>query len=126
MEYTIKKDEKYLLLSLNEEKLDAVISPELKADLIKYNQEGHKNIILNLEKVKYVDSSGLSAILVGNRICNDEGGKFVLSNLNPHVEKLITISQLQSVLNIQTTVEEAIEFVFLQELENDIKKDGND
>ena len=122
MEYSIKKDEKYILISLKEEKLDAIISPELKADFIKYNQEGFNNIILDLAQTKYIDSSGLSAVLVANRLCSDEKGSFVLANLNDHVMKLISISQLQSVLNITNSVEEAVDLVFMNELENDINK----
>lgn len=121
MEYSIKKDEKYIIIGLNEEKLDAIISPDLKADFLKYNQEGFKNIILDLKETKYIDSSGLSAILVANRLCNDEKGSFVLCNLNSHVKKLISISQLQSVLNISNSKEEAIDLVFMNELENNIK-----
>lgn len=123
MQYSIKKDEKYIKITLEEEKLDAVIAPNLKADLIKFNQEGFKNIILDLSSTKYIDSSGLSSILVGNRICSDEKGCFVLSNLNDHVMKLITISQLQSILNITKTSEEAVDFVFMHELENNIQED---
>ena len=68
---------------------------------------GEKNIILDLIKCKYCDSSGLSAILVANRLCKNANGTFVLSGLNEAVERLITISQLDSVLNISETVDEA-------------------
>ena len=68
---------------------------------------GEKNIILDLIKCKYCDSSGLSAILVANRLCKNASGTFVLSGLSEAVERLITISQLDTVLNITETVEEA-------------------
>ena len=120
MEYAIKKDEKYIQITLGEEKLDANIAPEIKADFIKYNQEGFRNIILDLTSTKYIDSSGLSALLVANRLCSDNKGSFVLSNLNDHVMKLITISQLTTILNITKTSEEAVDLVFMNELENEI------
>ena len=69
--------------------------------------KGEKNIILDLEKCQYCDSSGLSAILVANRLCKNAGGTFVLCGLNEAVERLITISQLDTVLSITATVEEA-------------------
>lgn len=120
MEYTIKKDEKYIILTLKEEKLDAVIAPDVKAELVKFEQDGFKNMILDLSHTKYIDSSGLSAILVGNRLCTNEKGSFVISNCSDHVMKLITISQLQSILNLTKTNQEAIDLVFMNELENDI------
>jgi len=121
MKYTIDKQEQYSLLKLHEEKLDSSIAPQLKSELITIHAEGVKNIILDLSDVKYTDSSGLSALLVGNRIVQEDGGIFVLCGLSEHTSKLIKISQLDSVLNILPTVEEAVDAVFMNEIENDLK-----
>ena len=120
MKYSIDKNEQYSILRLQEEKLDSPLSPALKSEFVTLNAEGIKNIIIDLTEVKYVDSSGLSALLVGNRIYNEDGGIFILSSLNDHVMKLIKISQLNNVLNILPTVEEAIDAVFLKEIESDL------
>lgn len=121
MKYTIDKQEKYSLLRLHEEKMDSSVAPNLKSELITLHAEGVKNIILDLSDVKYTDSSGLSALLVGNRIFQEEGGIFVLAALSEHTIKLIKISQLDSVLNITLTAEEAIDSVFMHEIEKDLK-----
>ena len=126
MKYTIDKQEKYCLLRLHEEKLDSSVAPGLKSELITLHAEGVKNIVLDLAEVKYTDSSGLSALLVGNRIVQEEGGIFILTTLSDHTMKLIKISQLDSVLNILPKVEEAIDAVFMHEIEKDLKdSDGN-
>lgn len=126
MKYTIDKQEKYALLRLHEEKMDSSVAPGLKSELITLHAEGVKNIILDLSDVKYTDSSGLSALLVGNRIFQEEGGIFVLASLSEHTIKLIKISQLDSVLNITLTPEEAVDAVFMHEIERDLKeRDGN-
>jgi len=122
MEYSIKKEEKYIVIGLKEDKLDAVIAPELKSEFIKLDQEGFKNMILDLSETKYIDSSGLSSILVANRLCSSNKGTFAITNISEHITKLITISQLNSVLNITKTNEEAIDLIFLNEMENDINK----
>lgn len=124
MKYTIDKQEKYALLRLHEEKMDSNIAPSLKSEMITMHAEGVKNIILDLTEVKYTDSSGLSALLVGNRIFQEDGGIFVLASLSEHTLKLIKISQLDSVLNILPSVEEAIDAVFMHEIEKDMK-DGD-
>ncbi|MEJ1240158.1 STAS domain-containing protein [Chryseolinea sp. T2] len=121
MKYTIDKQEKYSLLRLHEEKLDSSVAPGLKSELITLHAEGVKNIVLDLAEVKYTDSSGLSALLVGNRIVQEEGGIFILTTLSDHTMKLIKISQLDSVLNILPKVEEAIDAVFMHEIEKDLK-----
>jgi anti-sigma B factor antagonist len=126
MKYTIDKQEKYSLIRLHEEKLDSSIAPQLKSELITLHAEGVKNIILDLSDVKYTDSSGLSALLVGNRVIQEDGGIFVLSRLSDHTTKLIKISQLDSVLNILPTVEEAVDAVYMNELENDLRNSESD
>lgn len=125
MKYTIDKQEKYSLLRLHEEKLDSNVAPALKSELITLHAEGIRNIILDLAEVKYTDSSGLSALLVGNRILQEDGGVFVLATLSDHTLKLIKISQLDSVLTIVPTVEEAVDSVFMHEIEKDMKDETN-
>jgi anti-sigma B factor antagonist len=125
MKYTIDKQEKYAMLRLHEEKLDSGVAPNLKSELITLHAEGVSNIILDLSEVKYTDSSGLSALLVGNRIVQEDGGIFVLTALSDHTMKLIKISQLDSVLNILPKVEEAIDAVFMHEIERDLKDSDN-
>lgn len=124
MKYTIDKQEKYSLVRLHEDKLDSAIAPNLKSELITLHAEGVRNIILDLSDVKYTDSSGLSALLVGNRIMQEDGGIFVLTCLSDHTAKLIKISQLDSVLNIMPKVEEAVDTVFMHEIEKDLKDSG--
>lgn len=101
--------------------MDSSIAPNLKSQMITMQAEGIRNIILDLTDVKYTDSSGLSALLVGNRIFQEDAGIFVLAKLSEHTMKLIKISQLDSVLHILPTVEEAIEAVFMHEIEKDMK-----
>ncbi len=126
MKYSIEKEEKYCLLTLNEGKLDTTIAPSLKSEFLTINAEGTSNLILDLSQVKYTDSSGLSAILVGNRIYGENGGIFVLTGLNDHVLKLIKISQLDNVLNIVPTVIESVDAVFMHELEKNLSEESDE
>lgn len=111
MEFKIEKLENYTLIQVQEEKLDTHIAPTLKSELVLVSGNGEKNIILDLGNVRYCDSSGLSAILVANRLCKNANGIFVLTGLNEAVERLITISQLDTVLNITNTVEEGVKLI---------------
>ncbi len=107
MEFQIEKFENHTLIKVLEEKLDTHIAPTLKSELVLVSGNGEKNIVLDLSNCRYCDSSGLSAILVANRLCKNSNGTFVLTGLNDAVERLITISQLDTVLNISGTIEEA-------------------
>lgn len=124
MKFTIDKHEKYVLLKLNESKLNSLITPQLKSELILINTEGQRNIIFDMAQVKFADSSGLSSLLVGHRLCKNAGGTFILSGLNDAVSRLISISQLDSVLSIVPTPEEGIDLVFMEEIEKELKKEA--
>ncbi|MFN6945630.1 MAG: STAS domain-containing protein, partial [Cytophagaceae bacterium] len=126
MKFSVEKNEKYCLLTLQDDKLTSILSPEIKSEFVKLNAEGCKNIILDLTNVKYVDSSGLSAILVGNRLCDNEEGMFILTNAGEHILKLIKISHLESILNILPTVEESIDAIFMNELEKNLRAEDKE
>jgi len=111
MEFSIEKKGNFTLVKVEVEKLDTHIAPALKSELVLVAGNGEKNIILDLSNCRYCDSSGLSAILVANRLCKNANGTFVLTGLQPAVERLITISQLDTVLNISYTLEKAVEIV---------------
>jgi anti-anti-sigma factor len=107
MDFNIDNRKQCTVISIETEKLDTHIAPSLKSELVLISGKGEKNIILDLGKCQYCDSSGLSAILVANRLCKNAGGTFVLCGLNEAVERLITISQLDTVLSITADKEEA-------------------
>jgi anti-anti-sigma factor len=124
MKFSVDKHEKYVLIKLNESKLNSLITPQLKSELILINTEGQRNIILDLCQVKFADSSGLSSLLVGHRLCKNAEGSFILTCLNDAVARLINISQLDNVLTIVPTVEEAIDHVFMEEIEKELKREA--
>ncbi len=125
MKFTVDKHEKYVLIKLDEEKLNSLISPQLKSELILSNSEGQRNIILDLSNVKYSDSSGLSSLLVGHRICKNSEGMFILTGINDNINRLIAISQLENILNIVASVDEAVDLIFMEEIEKELRKDLN-
>lgn len=120
MKYSLEKQDEYAVLTLGEENLNSVKAPDLKSELVVLKQSGIKNMILNLEQVKYVDSSGLSAILTGNRIWADEGGMFVLTGVQHSVKKLISISRLNSVLAIEENQADAEKIIMMKALRNEL------
>ena len=97
------------IVKSNVPKLDASNASELKSELILLNKNGVNNVIMDLSATKYCDSSGLSAILSANRLCKDSNGRFILCGLQSNVFKLIQISQLDQVLAITASKEEALE-----------------
>lgn len=111
MNFEISHHNQYALVSSKVEKLDATNAVELKSEFVLLNKKGINSFVLDLTKTKYCDSSGLSAILVANRLCKDSSGQFILCGLNATTQKLIQIAQLDKVLSITDTVKAAGELL---------------
>ncbi|MBK7094660.1 MAG: STAS domain-containing protein [Saprospiraceae bacterium] len=111
MKYTIDKNSDIVKFTLGEDNLNSMIAPDLKSEFIILRNEGVKNLILVMNEVKYVDSSGLSSILTANRLWKDHGN-FILADIkHDFVNRLIEISRLDSILTIAGSVEEAEEII---------------
>jgi anti-anti-sigma factor len=111
MKYSLEKKEDYAIFNLQEENLNSLIAPKLKSEFIFLRNEGVEHLILDMNGVKYVDSSGLSAILTANRLWKEDG-LFILAGINHNsVRKIIEISRLDTILNIEDTITDAVEKV---------------
>lgn len=126
MKYSVDKQDRYTVFQLEEENLNSVVAPDLKSEIVILHNEGVNNLIFDLSKVKYVDSSGLSAILTADRLMKTNGS-FVLTGIEqPAVKKLFEISRLDSVLSMAPTKQEAVEYVFMEELQRELEAEGDD
>ena len=123
MKFSVDRQEKYTAITLDEEKMDTSIAPDIKSELVKLESDGVEHLIIDLSNVKYSDSSGLSALLVANRLFGEKGS-FILCNVQDHVMKLIKISQLDKVIEITPTREEAVDMVFMNALEKGLNEEG--
>lgn len=108
MNFKVTQENDITVVLSQVEKLDATNASELKSELLLLNKQGINTLVLDLSKTRYCDSSGLSAILTGNRLCKDINGKFALSGLQENVAKMISIAQLDKVLHISSKVDEAV------------------
>ncbi|MDE3057672.1 MAG: STAS domain-containing protein [Bacteroidota bacterium] len=100
MKFDVTKNTHYTLLKLNEKKLDATISPELKGEFILLCKPTLPSLIVDLSDVEFCDSSGLSALLIAERQMRQHGGKVKLIGVKKRVMDLLKISQLDRVFHI--------------------------
>jgi len=126
MKYSVDKQERYTVFQIQEENLNSLVAPNLKSEFVILSNEGVVNLILDLSQVEYVDSSGLSAILTADRLWKRIGAFIITGIDHPSVKKLIEISRLDTVLTLVPTVEESIEYVFMEEIQKELNVDGDD
>lgn len=70
-----------------------------------------RNLILNLQEVTFVDSSGLGALLGRYRILQRRGGQMVAVSLQPRVRKLFEMSGLLKIIKVVDNESQALERV---------------
>jgi len=89
--------------------LDAHGADKFKREmLIAMNEGEFTNIIIDLDSVKMVDSSGLGALLFARRQVVQKGGECYLVKPAPKVTNLIKISKLQDAFQISDGVKKAL------------------
>lgn len=86
---------------------DAATSPEVKAALHKLIGEGHLKIIVDLQGVPFIDSSGLAALVSGLRVAREKNGNVVLSGIQTQAYTVFRLTMLDRVFSIYPTPEEA-------------------
>ena len=111
MNFSVDPQGQIVIVRTEVPKLDASNAPELKAHFLQLHKIGTNYIVLDLSKTQYCDSSGLSAVLIGNRLCNENNGKLALAALQPSVRKLIEIAQLDKVLTIGNNTDNALDLL---------------
>lgn len=70
---------------------------ELVCDLLR---KGHKQILLNLGEVNYIDSSGLGNLVSAFTSVRKQGGELKLLNLTNKVQDVMQITRLYTVFDI--------------------------
>ena len=70
--------------------------------------KGHRNILLNIKLVNYVDSSGLGAIFDGYKQVAEKGGQFKLLSSNVEVRRILDITKISKKIDIFGTEEDAL------------------
>jgi anti-anti-sigma factor len=70
---------------------------------------GHKYVVLDLGKLTYISSLGLSSILIGNKAITDQGGVLVLCGLEGIVRQVFQMTGLTTVLKVFSNPDAALE-----------------
>jgi anti-sigma B factor antagonist len=69
----------------------------------------YENVVLDMEQIDFVDSSGLGVLLSFTRMLASKGGKLKLCAVKESVLELIRLVRFQRVLDIVASREEALE-----------------
>ena len=95
-----KKIERLTLLLRLEGELDMHTASTLRQTIdIEIDKRGIRTVILNLQDVQFVDSSGLGVILGRYKKLLPLGGKLKITNVPPHIYKIMELSGLPKIIS---------------------------
>ncbi|MBI5216339.1 MAG: STAS domain-containing protein [Ignavibacteriae bacterium] len=81
---------------------------ELKDKVAGLIADGILKIVMDLGKVKYVNSTGLGSLISALGKVRDAGGKLLLARIGDNVQNLFVITQLVKVFDTYETVDRAL------------------
>jgi anti-sigma B factor antagonist len=109
MNIDIEKTNNVIVLKIKEERLDAHNSAELKAEMQRLFEEGNKKLLIELKEVRFIDSSGLGALVSGFKNATTYQGDLKLSSLQPQVKSMFELTRLHRVFEIFASTADALE-----------------
>jgi len=83
-----------------EGKIDSLSSEEFQNLVLKAFTKSN-SVIVNLEKVTYMSSAGLRALILGEKTAKSKGGSQIIINLQPQVQEIFRVTGFESILDIR-------------------------
>ena len=96
-----------VIISIEEERMDAHNSGDLKEQMLQLFDEGKCSLVIDLGAVRFIDSSGLGALVSGFKNASAREGSLKLCCLQPQVRSMFELTRLHRVFEIFTTKDEA-------------------
>ncbi|MCB1049554.1 MAG: STAS domain-containing protein [Acidobacteria bacterium] len=72
-------------------------------------ERGRRKLVLDMTKVKYIDSIGMGQLAGGYTALDEVGGSMVLARTNPKIKELLKLTGLQNHIVTYETVEDALD-----------------
>jgi anti-sigma B factor antagonist len=91
-----------------EGEIDLHVSPEVAASLRTLIATKPKQVVVDLSRVTYLDSSGLAVLIEGMQKLQEYGGKFALAGVQESVQHILEIARLDQVFQIFPDVDSAL------------------
>lgn len=103
-----KKGDILIAKFTSEDRFNALITEPVKEMLLSYYATPKTKLVIDLEGIKFIDSSGFGVFLSLMKAANNSNGEFKICNLKPDVMELFKVLQLHNVFDIYNNIDECI------------------
>jgi anti-sigma B factor antagonist len=110
MNASLEKINGYSVVNVLDERIDAHNSAGLKEMFLRLIEQGEAKIVVQLDKVRFIDSSGLGALLSGHKnLMAKKSGRFILAGCKQQVLSMFELTRLNRIFEIYSDLTEALE-----------------
>ena len=119
MKVKIDTKEKMHVITVEEAKLAANMTEEIKETFLKFLEEPVANMVVNFEKVSEIEEEPAKAFALIQQRFYEENHSMVFCNLQPQVSDFFDQNGLLEILNVTPTESEAWDIVQMEEIERE-------
>lgn len=105
MEYTFNLENNFLIIKLSGDLIGEENGPVIIAELEEYNANGNLKVIVDINEVRYINSSGIGVLITLLTKARNKGGELCLINPSESVQKLLIITKLQAIFKVYNSIE---------------------
>ena len=110
MKYHHKLIDEVVVISIDEEELFSVDSDKILTMVKAAIEKGNASFIIDMNKVKYLNSTGINLLIAVLTLIRNNDGELVLASISEKIKSLLIITKLNSIFNVRSSVDESIEF----------------
>lgn len=108
MKIRIRKADSVAIIDLTGKMMGGAESEEFKSEVKRLMGEGYKNLLVNLEDVPWVNSTGLGTLIAGYTSIKREGGTLKLLNVTDRIQSILMITRLGTIFETYDNESEAL------------------
>lgn len=110
MEVSIETEGDICVVTVRDTRIDAAVALAFKETMRRVIEDTETDVVLNLECVTFIDSSGLGALVATYKLLMP-ARSFILVGMTPAVMKVFELTRMDTIFRMFPTQKEAIEAV---------------
>lgn len=111
MQFLLDHRDNTVIFHIKDRTIESQVSAEFKAKILIHAQPDIDALIINMDSVEAIDSSGLGALLLANRQLKDHAIPVILVGVKSFVRSLMSMTHIDEVFEFFDTIDEALEWL---------------
>ncbi len=108
MEISARQFDGFVILDVSGD-IDLAHSPQMRKALLgEIKEKKIPKVFINLQSVRYMDSSGIATLVEGLKASRDVGSRLILYSLSKHVREVMHLARLQTIFEIFEDEQQAL------------------